>query len=148
MEVGRDGDHVVVKLARGEDLLPTLEEALRGEGVASGVVLAGIGALQDVELGWFDPGEKSYVKRVHAGSRELLSLQGTVTLDADLPLHLHCALADAEQRVVGGHLFRGRVAVLAEVAVRALDALALTRRKNPETGLLELTMGGGPGATR
>lgn len=142
MEVGRDGDLVVVKLGRGEDLLPVLGEALRGEGVTSGVVLAGIGALEDVELGWFDPRSKSYVRNAYAESRELLSLQGTVTLEADLPLHLHAALADAEQRVVGGHLFRGRVAVLAEVAVRGLDGLALTRLENPATGLLELTMGG------
>lgn len=141
MEVGREGDLVVVKLSRGEDLLPTLAEALRGEGVSSGVVLTGIGALEEVELGWFDVEERAYVRNVYAGSRELLSLQGSVTLEAELPLHLHAALGDEAQRVVGGHVFRARVAVLAEVAVRALDTLPLTRRRNPATGLLELTVG-------
>lgn len=140
MEFGTDGQTVVVKLSQGEDLLPSLIRILEEEGVASGVVLAGIGALRDFELGWFDPQTRAYVRNGYGPSYELLSLQGTVTLGAEPPVHVHAALGDGENRVVGGHLFGARVAVLAEIAIHRLEGLRLDRRVNPATGLRELTI--------
>ncbi|MFQ6013215.1 MAG: PPC domain-containing DNA-binding protein [Thermoplasmata archaeon] len=138
MQVGTDGHWMVVKLQRGEEVLPSLQEALEERGVASGLVLTGIGALEGVELGWFDPKAGVYVRKRLEGSHELLSLQGSVTLGADPPLHLHASLAGSDLRAVGGHLFEGRVSVLAEIGIRHLEGLRLTRRKNPATGLNEL----------
>ncbi len=142
MEVGAEGGRIVIKLEQEEDFLPSLEAVLRENNVNSGVVLGGIGALKDFELGWFDPDKREYVKTHHGSSHELLSLQGTVTLGADPPLHVHASLGDERQAVVGGHLFRATVAVLAEVTVQVLEDLHLTRELNPKTGLKELTFGG------
>lgn len=148
MEFGTDGPWLVVKLQQGEPLLPSLEAALRQEGVTSGVVVAGIGALRDVELGWFDPAARTYVRHVYEGSRELVSLQGTVTLEADPSIHVHASLADEANRAVAGHVFRGQVAVLAEIAVLGLRGLRLHREVNPATGLNELTVRPAGAATK
>ncbi|MEE9600779.1 MAG: PPC domain-containing DNA-binding protein [Thermoplasmata archaeon] len=138
METGVEQGRIVVKMRSDEDFLPSLVGVLEEEGFASGLVLSGIGALKDFELGWFDIQERRYVRSRYESSHELLSLQGTVTLESDPPLHVHCSLADVRQKVVGGHLFGGTVSVLAEVAVQVLSEIRLTRELNQQTGLKEL----------
>ena len=140
MQTAQDGRWLVVKLERGEEVLPSLEHALEERGITSGLVLSGIGALEGLELGWFDPEGEGYVRRRFEGSHELLALQGSVTLRADPPLHLHATVAGSDYAAVGGHLFDGRVSVLAEIGIQHLEGLRMTRRKNPTTGLNELTV--------
>jgi predicted DNA-binding protein with PD1-like motif len=140
MEVGVEKGWIVVKLEKDEELIPSLVQVMKERGASSGVVGAGIGAHKEFELGWFDPLERSYSRRRYETSHEILSLQGTVTLDSDPPIHVHCSLSDEEHRVVGGHVFEGKVSVLAEVAMLALEEVSLTRKTNPETGLRELTI--------
>ncbi len=140
MQTGQDGRWVVVKLQRGEDILPSLESALEDRGMTSGLVLSGIGALERLELGWFDTEGGVYVRKRFEGSHELLSLQGSVTLEAEPSLHLHATVAGPSYAAVGGHLFEGRVSVLAEIGIHHLRGLRMTRKKNPATGLNELAM--------
>lgn len=148
MKTGQDGRWLVVKLQRGEEVLPSLEEALQDHGVTSGLVLSGIGALDRLELGWFDPEEGTYHHKRFEESHELLSLQGSVTLEADPRVHLHATVAGRNHQAIGGHLFEGRVSVLAEIGIQRLQGLRLTREKNPATGLNELTMdASGPRST-
>lgn len=130
----------MVKLQRGEAVLSSLRGALTDRGIASGLVLSGIGALEGLELGWYDVEGEVYVRKRFEGSHELLSLQGSVTLEADPPLHLHATVAGPDYGAVGGHLFDGRVSVLAEIGVQHLEGLQMTRKKNPATGLNELTV--------
>lgn len=137
-----------MKMEMGEDFLPSLVLALEGQGVESGLVLGGIGALLDFELGWFDLGARQYVRQRFPDSHELLTIQGSLTLDSDPQFHLHASLADSRQEVVGGHFFGGVVAVLAEVVVEPLEELRLSRGLNPKTGLRELTIEGGQRTTK
>lgn len=140
MKTGMDGNEVVLKLEQGEDFLATLVKGLGELGVTSGVVLSGIGALKDFELGWFDPDIREYARHRYQGSHELLSLQGTVTLESQPQVHVHASVANKDNQVFGGHLFEGIVAVLAEVSVLKLKGLHLTREMNPRTQLKELTI--------
>ncbi len=140
MQTGQDGRWLVVKLQRGEDVLSSLEAALEDRDVTSGLVLSGIGALERLELGWFDPEGGRYVRKRFEGSHELLSLQGSVTLGAEPSLHLHATVAGPSYGAVGGHLFEARVSVLAEIGIRHLRGLRMTRKKNPATGLNELAV--------
>lgn len=140
MQVGVDRGWIVVKLQRDEEVLPSLVKAMEEWGVPSGLVVSGIGALKEFELGWFDPETRRYERRSFESSHELLSLQGTVTLEAEPPIHVHCSLSNERHELVGGHLFSGKVSVLAEVALQALEEVRLTRELNPETGLKELTI--------
>ncbi len=149
MEFAAEDRRLVVKLNRGEEFIPSLVKAAREAGVTSGLVLAGIGAIREFELGWFDPERRVYIRNSYDESHELLSLQGTVTLEADPPIHLHCSLSNRGNEVIGGHLFRGTVSVLAEVAIQGLDTIRLDRKESPATGLKELTIRKGQGpATR
>ncbi|MFQ5838705.1 MAG: PPC domain-containing DNA-binding protein [Thermoplasmata archaeon] len=142
MEIGVDHGRIVLKLQRDEDFLPSLVKALEESRVSSGLVLGGIGALKEFELGWFDPESRTYVRSGYEPSHELLSLQGTVTPGSEPPIHVHCSLSNEKCGVVGGHLFRGKVSVLAEVAIQGLEGIRLDREVNPRTGLRELTIRG------
>jgi predicted DNA-binding protein with PD1-like motif len=52
--------------------------------------------------------------------------------------HIHCAVADSEHVLKGGHVTRGKVAVLNEISILKLEEITLTRELNPDTGLMEM----------
>jgi predicted DNA-binding protein with PD1-like motif len=74
-------------------------------------------------------------------------MQGTLAFARDdgpdageLKIHLHATLAGPDQKVVGGHLDSGTVAVLNEIVLLCPEGLRLHRARNPETGLFELDL--------
>jgi predicted DNA-binding protein with PD1-like motif len=136
METRREEDAVLVKLADGEDLFPSLEAAAREHGTEDGAVLWGIGMLQDFEIGFFGP--KGYEKSVFPDRHELLGLHGSISLRADPKLHLHVTVGRRDHAAIGGHLFRGKTAVINEIHLVRFDTIRLGRRLNEKTGLREL----------
>jgi predicted DNA-binding protein with PD1-like motif len=134
----QEGPLVVAKLDDGEDLFAGLERLCRMHRIESGFVLWAIGMLRDCELGYFDG--TAYVRRVHEEPRELVALHGSLTTKDEVKAHLHCALADRDNRVIGGHLFRAKVAVLNELVLRRLDHVRLSRRLDEGTGLRQLVV--------
>ena len=97
--------------------------------------LSGIGALKDVELGFYHLSEKSYERKLFPKEAELLSLEGNISLLDEKPfLHLHAVLGDENFNAFGGHLFSAKVAVTCEVNIRPIPATA-KRIPNEEIGL-------------
>lgn len=142
MEHCREGDLLLVRLDRGEDVVPSLVRAMGMERARGAVLLTGLGALEDAEFAYFDPATKSYDRRVAKGSHELLSLSGIIAPGPDgaaLP-HLHITVAGRNHEALGGHLFSARVSVLAEFALRIVENPAMRREKEPEFGLNALRL--------
>ncbi len=99
----------------GEDVIAALTGFLAEKKIAFGA-LRGIGALDKAELGFFDRSSQTYLRREFAEDFEIASLMGNVSLVDGHPFaHVHVALSDSEYRVVGGHLFHGRVSVTCEM---------------------------------
>lgn len=120
MKYAKLGASYILRLERGEEVLEQLVSFASREGISAGVV-AGIGAVEDITLGYFDVEEKKYVKENLKGSYEVVSLNGTASLSSGHPLfHIHAVLADREHRTRGGHLFSARVSVTLEVDFRVL----------------------------
>lgn len=121
-----------IRLRPGEDLRQALQSwflALDGE---AGFVAACVGSLTEASLRLAGHNETSHFK----GPFEIVSLSGTLSRDGP---HLHIALADAEGRVIGGHLLPGcRVYTTAEIVLGDLAGLAFSRPVDPETGYAEL----------
>jgi predicted DNA-binding protein with PD1-like motif len=79
------------------------------------------------------------LKKTYEEPYELLSMTGTVTLDAKVPIHLHASLASRNYEVVGGHLFGGTVTNLNEILISKMpDDVWIGRSLNPETEYYEL----------
>lgn len=119
---------------RGERLVDSLTRQLTAAGIAGGT-LSGLGALTEVELGYYHLARKEYARREFNGIYELLSLNGNVALKDGAPfVHVHAVLGDADFATFGGHLFDATVAVTAELALVPFD-FAPVRSFVPEIGL-------------
>jgi uncharacterized protein len=136
----------LLRLDPGEDLTECLLAWVRQEALDAAEV-RGIGAVQDVELGYFDLATKRYVTALFPESMELVHLQGNVAwtraVDGaaeDAPiLHAHAVVAGPELVARGGHLVRAVVSVTAELFVEPLTVSAaaprLIRAVDERTGL-------------
>jgi predicted DNA-binding protein with PD1-like motif len=134
MDARRHGNTHVVRLDRGEPVLATLQDYVGRRRIRGGSVV-GLGAVEQSELGYFDPVRRAYDRRTIPEPRELLSLVATISrLDGKPFLHAHVTLAAPDHTVVGGHLFEARVAVTGEFVIHAA-AIASQRRLDEATGL-------------
>ena len=104
--------------------------------------LTAIGALSSVVVGYFDPTAREYRKIPVDEQVEVLSLLGVITLDGEKPkVHAHIVVGRADGSTRGGHLLEGHVFPTLEVVVEELPK-HLQRRRDPETGLALIDLGG------
>lgn len=117
----------LISLEPGEDVLDSLTRACRDQGITDGVVLSGIGTLDQCRLhrvtttGY--PPEETYPEW-RDEPIELVSMAGTVI--GGVP-HIHATISNVSG-AWGGHLEPGcRVLYLAEIAVMQLGGPELQR---------------------
>jgi predicted DNA-binding protein with PD1-like motif len=134
MDAVRDGDRWFLRLDKDVDLFSTLEEWAAKEGLKSGH-MSGIGALKDVELGFYHLADKHYDRKTFPNEAELLSLDGNLSFVDGKPFfHIHTVLGDEKFQAYGGHLFSAKVAVTCEINFRPFEA-DIVRTPNEEIGL-------------
>lgn len=131
----KEGRNFIGKVGYGKDLLRSLEDLAREEGVKAGVLTA-IGALQRVRLKYYDQEEKKYMAIEIDEPLELLSCVGNVsTFKGDVMVHCHVVLADRDGRAYGGHLDYGTVVFSCEVYLTEFKGVELERKYDRITGL-------------
>ena len=101
----------------------------------------GIGALQDVVLGYWEWESKQYRRNPIREQVEVVSLVGNVALgpDGSPKVHAHLVVAKADGTAWGGHLLEGHVRPTLEVVLEESPAV-LQRWIDPETGLALLAL--------
>lgn len=123
-----------VSLARGEDLLEGLGQAVAELGVRA-ATLQVIGGLEEAALGYFDPGTKDYLT-VETGHVEIAAGLGNVSLrDGEPFIHLHLVVSGPDGAALGGHAMQGCRAFVVEAYFRALDGPAPERQESSAHGL-------------
>ena len=122
-------------LKRNQPLMETLTSFACDEDISSAVI-SGIGALKNIELGYYDLNSKEYLRRrFDDDNYELVSLAGNIAIKDNKPfVHSHVVLGDRDFRLFGGHLFEGVVAVTAEIIIQPMDVV-LSRSMVSEIGL-------------
>ena len=127
-------DGYILRLERGEEIVETLAGFASAKEIPSGAV-SGIGAVDRIRCGYFDPAGGGYVDKTFEGNLEILSLSGNLSWAEGFPLpHVHIVFSDEEMRARGGHLIEGRVSVTCEIRLRTFGR-HLERKHDPETGL-------------
>lgn len=130
----RSGGVFCVRLDRGEEICGAVRAVAEEKGLRAGSV-TGIGALEKVELGYFDVATKEYEHFHLDGSWELLSLTGNLAArDGELFPHLHAVLGFRQGEVRGGHLFSGTVSVTGEIFLLPFP-VPIHRALDPEVNL-------------
>ncbi|MDE3045476.1 MAG: DNA-binding protein, partial [Verrucomicrobiota bacterium] len=121
----------VIRLEIGEEIQESLRQFAEAVKLKGGFYV-GIGAVTQVELGFFRVGTKQYDRRfLDDNEYELVSLTGNLSLVDDLPTpHTHVAVGDSRFQTYSGHLVRAVVSVTAEILVTQID-LSLTRKEDP-----------------
>ena len=126
---------------RGEEFIPLLTRFCEEQEVHWGQFQA-IGAIEDVEIGYYDLENRQYVFRAEDGPFEVASMDGNVAELEESPMvHVHAVLSrcDESLETIGGHLRRARVAITLELSLW-LVSQPLIRRLDDETGLNLITL--------
>lgn len=126
---------IAVIFGTGEEVGAGLEDFAR-EHHLSAAHLTGIGAFQDVVLGFWDRDRREYDRIPIDEQVEVLALVGNVTLSPeDAPrIHAHVVVGRSDGTAWGGHLLEGRARPTLEVVVTETPA-HLRRVADENTGL-------------
>jgi len=141
MNFVKENNRYLIRLYKDEDLFAALGEFAQKENLKAGM-LKGIGALKDVELGYYHLSEKTYDRKEFNDEYELLSLDGNLSSLSSKPLfHIHTVLGTSDFSCIGGHLFSAKVAVTTELYFFPLD-VTVEREMDDEIGLNLLNLCG------
>ncbi len=123
----------LVRLEKGEEAIETLTAFIAKKKIPCGIFL-GIGAIQNVELGYFDLKVNRYRTRKVRGSVEVVSLMGNISYVDKKPfVHAHITVAGPDQKLLGGHFFKGKVSVTLEIYIQVINR-RLNRFHDPAMG--------------
>ena len=118
MEYKRQGNTVIVRVDKGEDII----KELLGLSEKENILFASV---NDIELGIFDTSEKRYHSKRFTGDFEITSLVGTLSRKDKKPyIHVHMSVGNViTNEFVGGHLNKAIVGATAEIVLNVVDVV-------------------------
>lgn len=131
-----ESKHIFIgKLDHGADLLEELTNICKEKNINLGKVEA-LGAVQKVNLGYYDQTKKQYNFFEIDKHLEITNLIGNISLKDGQPMvHAHITVSDSEGKAFGGHLAPGTIVFACEFIITVLDGPKLTRDHDEVTGL-------------
>lgn len=134
MEYKRFGNHIIVRMDRGEEILEQVKALAEQEHIRLATVQA-LGAISDFTVGVFNTDTKTYGANHFSGPYEIVSLNGTIdSMDGKFYAHLHMSAGNDQGQVFGGHLNRAVISAVCEMVVTVIDG-QIDRKFHPEVGL-------------
>lgn len=120
------------RLRRGDDLLRSIEQIAREEGLEAAVIVSGVGCVSRARV----RDASGVTVREIDEPCEIVSLDGTVSAAR---CHVHIALAREDLSTLGGHLMPGCIVnTTCELALLALDGWRFGVEQDSETGYDEI----------
>ena len=134
MNYRKVNDKIFVSLETGDLINESMRQIAVEENI-SNAWINGIGAINNVEVGYIDVENKKYKKRNFDEHYELLSLIGNITYKDGVPfVHNHVTFSDTEYNVFGGHLFDAKITATGEI-VLSLAGSKIDREYNENIGI-------------
>ena len=134
MKYKKVDDKIYVSIDKGELVNDKLLEVAKIEKLNSGWI-NGLGAISDIEIGYWDIEKKIYIKKYFDEDYELLSLIGNISLVNNQSfIHTHISFSNTEFKVFGGHMFDAKVIAAAEFCIFSSN-YHLHRKLNCDIGL-------------
>ena len=117
----KDATTEVLRFDKDEEVVAGLLKYVENCGIKS-ATLTGIGACNEVELGYFNPTLKEFRHKNFIDNREILSLTGNLaTFEGKPHLHIHGSFSDNEFIATGGHVFKLVVSITCEIVLIKLS---------------------------
>lgn len=127
-------NHHFLVLKKGEELISCLTNFLREKNITAGNI-GGLGAVENVDIAYYDLPTKTYLRKVFPDVYELLSATGNAALlDGKHFPHVHVVIGDRAYKTFGGHLFSATVAATVELSIIQMP-FSVERAHDAETGL-------------
>jgi predicted DNA-binding protein with PD1-like motif len=124
-----NGMQLIIRLFEGEDLIGSIEKAMKETYARNAAIDFGIGSLSSVEVGTLPP-EGPHRRNKVAGPVELVLLTGLVVgrdFTGPYSSHIHAAIAGGDGAMRGGHLFGATVGAVVEVGLSTITDTRLKR---------------------
>jgi len=129
-----NNNKVFISLQTGDEIIGSITSFLKEKNIYSGMI-NGIGAINQVELGFYNLESQKYIKNFFNDDYELTSLMGNIALKDEEPfVHIHINMSDDNFGVLGGHLFSAVTTASAEVII-LLDNQSINRQLDENVGL-------------
>ena len=130
----KSGQHYLLRLPPGEDLLVGLHRVCRECGIEFGIFGVS-GAVRNATLGHLDQATGELRRQVLEVSQDLVTCSGNISPQGEsFRLRTYAVLSDPQGQVSAGELLAAEVYV-AEVHLQELLGKPLVRELDPETGL-------------
>ena len=95
----------------------------------------GIGAINNVEVGYYNLNSKGYMKKHFDSDFELTSLVGNISIkENNLFVHSHITFSDKYYKLWGGHLFDAQISAAGEFIIFPSHN-SINRKMNNSVGL-------------
>lgn len=117
LDYRKDGNNYLLVLKRGQPLIASLTAFMQKEKLP-GASLSGIGAVEKIEIAYYDLVGKKYKYKKFEPSMEVLALTGNVGYFENKPIvHAHIALGGPDFMVHGGHVKEAEVSLILEIFI-------------------------------
>lgn len=124
----------LMRIVKDEDVFESLKTLVKKENIKSGWI-SGLGAVKDMEVGYYDMGEQKYHFKRYDGVYELLSLTGNIALfDGEVALHMHGTFSGHDNAAFGGHVKTMVCGISVEIYITEYGT-SITRVRDEVTGL-------------
>ncbi|MCA9342890.1 DNA-binding protein [Candidatus Saccharibacteria bacterium] len=123
---------------RGEKLVEVLQNFAKAQNI-HGAWLTGLGAAEQLKLGYYHINKKEYEFKVIDELVEITNLTGNFAYKNDeLIVHIHGTFSRSDLSTIGGHVSELTVGGTCEINLKVTDKL--TRQHNQEVGLNTLKL--------
>ena len=125
----------VGRLETGDDLVEEIERVCAEHEVRAAWVSA-IGAVKRAVFAYYEQDERRYLELESTEHPEITGFVGNISIRDDQPfLHAHATFGARSGATVGGHLLLGCEVFAAEVTIREMTGVELTRTPDEVSGL-------------
>lgn len=130
------GRAILCRLEHDSDLLGSIENVARVEGIPTGVFTV-IGAVKKARIGYYDQQRKEYMEKEFDQPMEIACCTGNIShREEEVMAHAHITLADAQGQCLAGHLMPGTIVFAGELYLQELKGPVLRRVHDDVTGLM------------
>lgn len=121
MDYKKFGNKIVLRLKRGDKVIESIEKLARDENIEA-CHFQGIGAVDELKLGFWKPGSTDYDWSTYNEDFEVTSLIGNVTIFEGEPMvHAHITCGRSNSEIIGGHLGEATCSLTLEIFVDVID---------------------------
>ena len=137
MEYAKFDKTYYIRVDKGDEVIASILSVCKKENIKS-AIFSGIGGCSSAEIQTFIPEKGTFETLKVTGMLELVSMQGSVTLNgSDLYHHTHavfCYKKNGEHKTVGGHIKSIEILYTAEIELRPVINGTINRKTDAETG--------------